>query len=76
MARRLLVDAREGMLHLVSRRATALYPHKSKKLAEDFFIILPRRNIQYNRLHYVTNSDRVLKRGKGREVSSGGRERG
>lgn len=31
----------------------ALYPHKSEKLAEDFFIILPRRNIQYSRLHYV-----------------------
>lgn len=56
--------------------ATALYPHKSEKLAEDFFIILPRRNIQYSRLHYVANSDRVLERGKREEGGGGGGERG
>lgn len=51
------------------RRATALYPHKSEKLAEDFFIILPRRNIQYSRLHYVASSDRVLESEKKEEKS-------
>lgn len=53
---------------LRTTKTTTLYPHKSEKLAEDFFIILPRRNIQYSRLHYVAkSSDRVLERGKGGE---------
>lgn len=64
---------------LRATRVTTLYPHKSEKLVEDFFIILPRRNIQYSRLHYVTNSDRVLERGKGGgggDGGDGGGERG
>lgn len=53
----------------------SLYPHKSEKLAEDFFIILPRRNIQYSQLHYVADSDRVLRRGREEEME-GKDERG
>lgn len=80
----LLMLARACLISFLrATKATALYPHKSEKLAEDFFIILPRRNIQYSRLHYVANSDRVLEWGKnggggggGGDGGDGGGERG